>query len=89
MRNLGCEKIGRYLSILLNIFNPDLLVIGGDFARLGDYVLLPIQAALKKHSLGLVNRDMKLKKSTLGPRAGVIGACCIVKEKMLLPLLNK
>ena len=83
------EKIGRYLSILLNIFNPDLLVIGGDFARLGDYVLLPIQAALKKHSLGLVNRDMKLEKSTLGPRAGVIGACCIVKEKMLSTLLKK
>lgn len=84
-----CEKIGRYLSILLNIFNPDLLVIGGDFAQLGDYALLPIQAALKKHSLGLVNRDMKLKKSTLGLRAGVIGACCIVKEKMISPLLTK
>jgi len=83
------EKMGRYLSILLNIFNPDLLVIGGDFAQLGDYVLLPIQSALKKHSLGLVNRDMKLKKSTLGRRAGVIGACCVIKEKMLSPLINK
>ncbi|RXM49097.1 ROK family transcriptional regulator [Flavobacterium sp. YO12] len=82
------EKMGRYLSILLNIFNPDLLVIGGDFAQLGDYSLLPIQSALKKYSLGLVNRDMKLKKSTLGRRAGVIGACCVIKEKMLFPLIN-
>ncbi|TDE53239.1 ROK family transcriptional regulator [Flavobacterium sp. GT3P67] len=82
------EKMGRYLSILLNIFNPDLLVIGGDFSQLGDYILLPIQSALKKHSLGLVNRDMKLKKSTLGLRAGVIGACCVIKEKMLSPLIN-
>jgi predicted NBD/HSP70 family sugar kinase len=82
------EKMGRYLSILLNIFNPDLLVIGGDFAQLGDYTLLPIQASLKKYSLGLVNRDMKLKKSTLGRRAGVIGACCVIKEKMLSPLIN-
>ena len=82
------EKMGRYLSILLNIFNPDLLVIGGDFAQLGDYALLPIQSALKKYSLGLVNRDMKLKKSTLGRRAGVIGACCVIKEKMLFPLIN-
>jgi predicted NBD/HSP70 family sugar kinase len=79
------EKMGRYLSILLNLFNPDLLVIGGDFAYLGDYALLPIQSALKKYTLGLVNRDMKLKKSILGRRAGVIGACCIVKEKMLYP----
>ncbi|MHC0633567.1 ROK family transcriptional regulator [Flavobacterium sp. MAHUQ-51] len=85
---LQSEKMGRYLSILLNIFNPDLLVIGGDFAQLGDYTLLPIQSALKKHSLGLVNRDMKLKKSTLGRRTGVIGACCVVKEKMLTPLIN-
>ncbi|WP_445737200.1 ROK family protein [Mariniflexile sp.] len=77
------DKMGRYLSILLNIFNPELLVIGGDFAQLGDYALLPIRVALKKHSLGLVNRDVTLKRSTLGRRAGVIGACCIVKEKML------
>lgn len=83
------ENMGRYLSIILNIFNPDLLVIGGDFAQLGDYVLLPIQSALKKYSLGLVNRDMKLKKSSLGRRAGVIGACCVVKEKMLTSLINK
>ncbi|MHC0443205.1 ROK family protein [Flavobacterium sp. 3-210] len=83
------EKMGRYLSILLNIFNPDLLVIGGDFSQLGEYALLPIQSALKKHSLGLVNRDMKLKKSTLGHRVGVIGACCIVKEKMLSPLFKQ
>lgn len=82
------EKMGRYLSILLNIFNPDLLVVGGDFAQLGDYALLPIQSALKKYSLGLVNRDMKLKKSTLGRRAGVIGACCVIKEKLLFPLIN-
>nr|WP_315203528.1 ROK family transcriptional regulator [uncultured Flavobacterium sp.] len=82
------EKMGRYLSVLLNIFNPELLVIGGDFAQLGDYALLPIQSSLKKHSLGLVNRDMKLKKSTLGRRAGVIGACCVIKEKMLSTLIN-
>ncbi|MFV8327556.1 ROK family transcriptional regulator [Flavobacterium sp. ZS1P14] len=82
------EKMGRYLSILLNIFNPDLLIIGGDFSPLGDYTLLPIQSALKKYSLGLVNRDMKLKKSTLGLRASVIGACCVIKEKMLSTLIN-
>ncbi|MBY0245133.1 MAG: ROK family protein [Sphingobacteriaceae bacterium] len=82
------EKIGRYLSGLLNIFNPDLLVIGGDFAKLGDYVLLPIQAALKKHTLGLLNKDVKLKKSVLGSKAGVIGACYIVKEKMLHSFVN-
>lgn len=82
------EKMGRYLSMILNIFNPELLVVGGDFSLLGGYVLLPIQSALKKYSLGLVNRDVKLKKSSLGARAGVIGACCVVKEKMLAAIVN-
>ncbi len=81
------EKMGRYLSILLNIFNPDLVVIGGDFSQLGDFVLLPVKAALKKHSLGLVSRDMKLKRSVLGQKAGVIGACRIVKQKISSPIL--
>lgn len=77
------EKMGRYLSILLNIFNPELLIIGGDLSQLGDFVLLPIQSSLRKYSLGLVNHDMKLKKSHLGRRAGVAGACQVVREKML------
>jgi predicted NBD/HSP70 family sugar kinase len=80
--------MGRYLSILLNIFNPDLLVVGGDFAQLGDFALFPIQSSLKKYSLVLVNRDMKLKKSTLGSHAGVIGACCLIKERILSPYIN-
>jgi len=81
------EKMGRYLSILLNMFNPELVIIGGDLSQLGDFVLLPIQSSLRKYSLGLVNRDMKLKKSFLGRRAGVVGACQIVREKMLSVLI--
>jgi len=81
-----CEVIGRALASLINILNPELLIIGGDFSQLGDFVLLPIQSSLKKYSLGLVNRDVALKKSILGRRAGVIGACRVVKEKMLSPL---
>lgn len=80
------EVIGRALASLINILNPELLVIGGDLSQLGDFVLLPIQSSLKKYSLGLVNRDVSLKKSILGRRAGVVGACRIVKEKMLSPL---
>ncbi|NDV69703.1 ROK family transcriptional regulator [Dysgonomonas sp. 25] len=80
-----CENIGRILAGLINLINPELLVIGGDFSQLGDFVLLPIQSSLKKYSLGLVNRDVVLKKSILGRRAGVIGACYIIKNRVLFP----
>ena len=80
------EILGRALASLINVLNPELLIIGGDFSRLGDFVLLPIQSSLKKYSLGLVNRDVAMKKSILGRRAGVMGACRVIKEKLLTPL---
>lgn len=81
-----CEKMGRALASLINVLNPELVVIGGDYSQLGDFVLLPIQSSIKKYSLGLVNRDVTIKKSNLGRRAGVIGACRVVREKIISPL---
>ena len=73
------EKLGRYIAMLVNIFNPELVIIGGTLAAVSDYMQLPIQTALKRHSLNLVNQDVKFKTSKLGANAGVIGACYIVR----------
>ncbi len=42
------EKVGRGLSILTNIFNPELVVLGGLVSETGDYIRLPIRSALNK-----------------------------------------
>ena len=76
------EKLGHYLSLLLNIFNPDLVIIGGDFAAAGPYIKLPVETALRKYSLNLVVDDMDLKMAELGDRAGVIGACYVLRDKL-------
>lgn len=78
-----CDKMGRYLAMLINLLNPGTLIIGGDFAQLSDFVLLPIQASIRKHSVSLVNRDVEIKLSTTGAQSGVIGACYVVKERLL------
>ena len=75
------EKLGRYLSMLVNIFNPELVIIGGTLAAVNDYMKLSMQTALKRHSLNLVNQDVKIKTSKLGANAGVVGACYIVRAK--------
>lgn len=78
-----CDKMGRYLAMLINLLNPGTLIIGGDFAQLNDFVLLPIQASIRKHSVSLVNRDVEIKLSQIGSRGGVAGACYVVKERLL------
>lgn len=76
------SKMGRYLSMLINIFNPELVVLGGLLAETGMYLRLPVRTSVHKYSLSLVSLDMELKTSTLGAKAGVIGACYILRDKL-------
>lgn len=77
------EKLGKGIAILINIFNPELLILGGTLSETGDYIRLPIRSAINKYSLSLVNTDTQLKLSKLGEKAGVIGACLIARNKVL------
>ena len=77
------NNMGRYISMLINIFNPQLVILGGTLAETGLYLHLPIRTSIQKYSLSLVSQDMELKMSALGSKAGVIGACYILRDKLL------
>lgn len=79
------ENLGRGLASLINVFNPELVVLGGSLAAAGDYLQLPIQTALNKYSISLVSHDTELKRSLLGERAGIIGACLLVRNRLWAP----
>ena len=76
------QKIGRYLSLLINVFNPESVVIGGTLSTTGMGLLLPIKTSINKYSINLVSQDMALKISSLGAKAGIIGACYILRDKL-------
>jgi transcriptional regulator of PTS gene len=75
--------LGKHIAGLINLFNPDLVIIGGALALTGDYLFLPIKSSIKKHSLNLVSKDTGLKLSKLGDLTGVIGACMLARSKVL------
>lgn len=77
------EKIGKGIAVLINIFNPELVILGGTLAQTGDYIRLPLKSALNKYSLSLVNNDLQLKMSKLKDKAGVIGGCLLARNKIL------
>lgn len=76
-------NLGKGIAGLVNIFNPELIVIGGSLAKTGDYLLLPIKSAVKKYSLNLVNKDSEIRLSELGEQGGLIGACLIARNRIL------
>lgn len=75
--------LGRAIAGLINIFNPELVVIGGIVSKVKEYLLLPIKSAIQKHSLNMVNKDTTIKFSKLGEKAGPIGACMLSRSKLL------
>ena len=77
------EKIGRGIAALINLFNPELVILGGSLAETDAYIRLPIKYAINKYSLSLVNTDTQLTMSKLGKKAGIIGACLLVRKKIL------
>ena len=71
------HAIGETVANLINVFNPELVVIGGLLARTGDNV------SVRKYTLNLVNKDTRLCLSKLNERGGIIGACLLARKMVL------
>lgn len=77
------SELGNNLAGIINIFNPEMLVIGGDLSITGDYLTQPICMGIKKYCLNLVNEDSVIATSSLTDKAGLIGACLVARNKVI------
>lgn len=76
------QKLGKEIASLINIFNPELVIIGGKLSLTEDYLTEPIKSAIRKYSLNLVNKDSIISNSKLKDKAGIIGACMLARSRM-------
>ena len=74
--------LGRYIAGLINLFNPELVIVGGQVAETDGFILLPIRSAVRKYSLNLVNKDSQIVLSKLKNKAGIIGACMVARSRV-------
>ncbi len=74
-------KMGQALSILYNLFNPELIVLYGDLCHHRELFLVPMQMRLQEH----LYRDVpaQLVFSDLGRNAAALGAACMVVHDTL------
>ena len=80
------DRIGFYIGVgitgLINIFNPEVFVIGGGIMRAGDFILGPARDYLSQRGLR-PNRDIvKVVPARFGPEAGMLGAACLAWEEL-------
>lgn len=75
------KKLGKQIASLINVFNPELVIIGGSLSLTGDYLTQAIQTIVRMYSLNLVNKDTEIVTAVLGEEAGVIGACMLARTR--------
>jgi len=65
---------------LVNIFNPDTIIIGGGVAKMGDLLFHPVRQAVRERAFTLHAQAVHILPARLGDDAGVIGAAVFAFE---------
>ena len=82
------DHVGRWLGVglagLINILNPSLIVLGGQFGRLCPYLRAPLEAELERRALPASRALVRIVPSALGMDAPLLGAAELAFEPLLL-----
>ena len=76
VRSTG-ERLGEVLAILVDILNPQRIVIGGLAPRLGEAILAPAREVLRHEALAATAECCEVVPATLGERIGDIASLCV------------
>ena len=78
--NVIGEYIGIGLSSVINLLNPEKVIIGGGVAASGEYLLNPIKETVKKRAMKIAGEAVEIVPAQLGNTAGVIGASMLIES---------
>lgn len=78
------SRLGYYLGVglanLVNIFNPELILIGGGVAKIGESLLQPAITVVKESAFSASANAVEIKPAILGDDSGTLGAVAFVLE---------
>lgn len=74
--------LGRGMAYLIQVFNPELIIIGGQVAVANQFILAPIQQAINTYSNRDISNETEIKFSELGSKAGTMGAAAYALERI-------
>ena len=73
-------RLGAAIGSFVNIFRPDLVVVGGGFASAGDFLLVPAEKIMRREALAPARENVQIVRAELGTAAGVIGAAFVAYD---------
>ncbi|MDD3031117.1 MAG: ROK family protein [Atribacterota bacterium] len=79
--NEAIEYLGVGITILVNLLNPEMVVLVGGIANEGENILTPIRNFVFKRAMKAMLNDLKIDLGKLKEKAGVLGAAALLWQK--------
>lgn len=76
-------KLGKGIAILIHLFNPETIVLGGKLSKANQFIMIPIQQALNKYCIPRLQDNTEIVISNLNGKSGLLGAVSLAMEKIL------
>jgi glucokinase len=71
--------LGIGLAAFVNLFDPEVIVIGGGVSEAGDLVLEPARREMRLRSHSPARDLVEIREATLGARSGMLGAAALAR----------
>jgi glucokinase len=79
------KDTGRWLGIgvagFVNMFNPEVVAVGGGASRAGEFILEPARREVELRARSPSRDLVEIKEATLGPVSGVLGAAALARDE--------
>jgi glucokinase len=77
-----CEALACGVTSIANLFEPEVVVIGGGVSRQGDHLLAPVREVVEAQVIGPPGRIVRVVEAALGDQVGVAGAAAVAFERL-------
>ncbi|MBC8479187.1 MAG: ROK family protein [FCB group bacterium] len=76
------SHLGEGIAVLIHLFNPEMIILGGRISKADKYIIDPIKQALNKFTIEQIRENTKIVVSELQEHAGVMGAAALILESL-------
>ncbi len=77
------SALGTGLAVLVNVFNPEKIVIGGAVSLAGEFLMPSIRESVSRHAMQEILAETEISLSAFGPDASLVGAAAVVVDEVL------
>lgn len=77
------SQLGKGIAAMINIFNPQLVILGGELSQTGEYLRMATVSSIRKYSLNIANKETNVVLATDTMDSYLYGGCFIARDRTI------